>query len=185
MREHFLRWKDGYSILHWAAKRGDAELCAWILSLGGDVTLVDANGKNPLAYAQEAGNAETQQVLERAMQRVKRFDLPPDYVKALEAVERKGWDRVRWGDAGFTLLHYAARKGRDDLVAHLLGLGALDAEDSKNTSALGYAQRAGHSSIIALLEPATAPRQVASLLFTAAETYRGRVGGFLAVEHFS
>ena len=104
--------------------------------------------------------------------------------EALEAVERKGWDRVRWGDAGFTLLHYAARKGRDDLVAHLLGLGALDAEDSKNTTALGYAQRAGHSSIIALLEPATAPRQVASLLFTAAETYRGRVGGFLAVEHF-
>jgi len=50
-------------------------------------------------------------------------DVPREYHEALRQVENRGWSAVGWQD-GFTLLHWAAGKGRAELCRYLLELRA-------------------------------------------------------------
>mmetsp|Transcript_20027 Transcript_20027/g.50509 ORF Transcript_20027/g.50509 Transcript_20027/m.50509 type:complete len:643 (-) Transcript_20027:775-2703(-) len=67
----------------------------------------------------------------------------PDLQKKLEKVEKLGWTRMRWAD-GFSLLHWACKKNRFDVVRHLLEKAAFKDDiaitqpDDKGKSASEY-----------------------------------------------
>merc|ERR1711971_1078556 len=79
-------------------------------------------------------------------------DIPPREAQVLANIEKEGWASVDFKD-GFTLLHWAAQKGRGDMCEYLLSLnGSLEMRDSKGLTALDYAKEAGHGSTVRLLE---------------------------------
>ena len=47
------------------------------------------------------------------------FHFEPDLQKKIEKISKLGWKRMRWAD-GFSLIHWACKKNRFDLVRHLL-----------------------------------------------------------------
>lgn len=51
-------WKNGWTLLHWAAKAGHADVCEYLMALRADARSRDAQGKSPIDLA-EAGLAET------------------------------------------------------------------------------------------------------------------------------
>ena len=44
-------WREGFSLLHWAAKAGRADLCAYFLSLKADPGARDGSALTALGYA--------------------------------------------------------------------------------------------------------------------------------------
>lgn len=51
-----IAWKDGFTMLHWAADKGDVELCRYLLSEGADPWMQDNLGRAPIDFARRAGN---------------------------------------------------------------------------------------------------------------------------------
>merc|ERR1712190_349456 len=79
-------------------------------------------------------------------------EVPPKYEQVLKQVEKNGWDVMDWKD-GFSLLHWAARRGRADLCAHFLDLHADPAaRDKHGRTALDYARISDHVNVVELLE---------------------------------
>lgn len=60
-----MQWEHGFTLLHYAAKNNNAELCARFLAQGGDPHHRDDNGKSALDYARESGATAAMSVLER------------------------------------------------------------------------------------------------------------------------
>ena len=52
-----MNWTNNFSLLHWTAKKGHADWCAYLLLLGADADLRDAEGKRPGDHAREQGHA--------------------------------------------------------------------------------------------------------------------------------
>jgi len=85
-------------------------------------------------------------------------DLPPRQRAILEQVEQQGWDSVSWRD-GYTMLHWAASKGKVDLLRRLLPLnGDPDAVDKFDRTALQCAEEAHHSEAAEFLRRHTRPK---------------------------
>ncbi|CAE8596196.1 unnamed protein product [Polarella glacialis] len=64
---HTVSWRDDFTMLHWAAERGDAELCTYLLDLGADASSLDGRGRSPTDCASKCANltrrVEVQQTL--------------------------------------------------------------------------------------------------------------------------
>mmetsp|Transcript_124 Transcript_124/g.357 ORF Transcript_124/g.357 Transcript_124/m.357 type:complete len:719 (-) Transcript_124:43-2199(-) len=60
-----VNWKDGFSMLHWAAKRGNTPLCRYLVQLDADPNARDSNAETPLDFAIAGGHAETAGFLEQ------------------------------------------------------------------------------------------------------------------------
>lgn len=89
--------------------------------------------------------------------------LPPAYKKLLDQIERRGWSTVTWKD-NYTMLHWAASKGNDDLCAYLIQLNAdPSVKDCKAQTPSVCAAAAGHPDIVQLLQGAQASRPSKSL----------------------
>lgn len=87
--------------------------------------------------------------------------VPEDAMRAIMAVKKDGWSNVEWAD-GFTLLHWAAARDREKLVAHLLQSRADPAAlDDSGQSAFDYAKARGCRRALAELT-AAAPREAAA-----------------------
>eukprot|EP00930_Biecheleria_cincta_P015565 TRINITY_DN12936_c0_g3_i1.p1 TRINITY_DN12936_c0_g3~~TRINITY_DN12936_c0_g3_i1.p1 ORF type:complete len:1310 (-),score=261.89 TRINITY_DN12936_c0_g3_i1:681-4541(-) len=56
-------WRDGYTMLHWAASKGEAELAEHLLTLKADPDAQDKFGRTALDYAQEAGHSKAATLL--------------------------------------------------------------------------------------------------------------------------
>ncbi|CAE8611081.1 unnamed protein product [Polarella glacialis] len=51
-------WRDGYTMLHWAASKGEADICTHLLSLGADPDARDKFGRTSLDCATDAHHTE-------------------------------------------------------------------------------------------------------------------------------
>ncbi|CAD7958776.1 unnamed protein product [Amoebophrya sp. A120] len=79
-------------------------------------------------------------------------DVPIPYLEAISQVARRGWHKMKWAN-NFTLLHWAARAGRLELCAYFLQQGAdPESPDDFKRSAVEYARRKEHWSVVDLLE---------------------------------
>jgi ankyrin repeat protein len=122
----------GWTPLHLAAYLGRREAVEWLLAAGADPAVVSDNREaNTPLHAALAGAGE------------------PGVIRALLDV---GADPGARGGLGWTPLHLAASRGREDAVDALLGRGArpVPADDGRRPSAI--AAERGHPALAARLE---------------------------------
>merc|ERR1712008_225187 len=90
--------------------------------------------------------------------------------RVLQQVEREGWHSVKFR-SGYTLLHWAASKGRSDFCSHFLCLGAQPrSRDASGRTPFDCAIQAGHSGVAELLLCAGAKVSEEAVHGSAAET---------------
>ena len=134
---------DGFTALHWAAKRGDAELAGVLISAGADLRATTRLGSHqPLHVAAAAGEAEVAEVLLGAGApasaptstgaRPIHFAAASGSSETVEALASGGADvdavEPGWGQ---TPLMFAAGVGRPETVRTLLEAGADPAVTAK------------------------------------------------------
>jgi len=79
IREHGWRsmtWRDGYTMLHWAANKGHADLCAYLVELDADPNARDGQNRTPIDIAFKNSNqdlASTLQDLRTKRRQSRRF----------------------------------------------------------------------------------------------------------------
>eukprot|EP00930_Biecheleria_cincta_P085634 TRINITY_DN75019_c0_g1_i1.p1 TRINITY_DN75019_c0_g1~~TRINITY_DN75019_c0_g1_i1.p1 ORF type:complete len:827 (+),score=153.16 TRINITY_DN75019_c0_g1_i1:49-2529(+) len=71
---HVIKWKDHFTMLHWAAGKGHEDLCAYLIHLNADPTAKDGQGRTPLDCAAAADRTRVVQLLEEASALVKSQD---------------------------------------------------------------------------------------------------------------
>ncbi|CAK0883972.1 unnamed protein product, partial [Prorocentrum cordatum] len=62
-----MQWKDGFTMLHWAADKGQERLCLYLTRLGADLRARDGRGRTPLDCALAAGHRGAAQVLQGSL----------------------------------------------------------------------------------------------------------------------
>ena len=123
---HAVKWKRGFTALHWAAKTGRTDIYEYLISKGADAGLKDEDGKTAADYA----------CMQTACSLPK--NLPPAHQKAVDAIERIGWANVKWA-GGWTLLHWGFQAGRPDVIAYCQSKGVpLTIKDAKGNSPQFY-----------------------------------------------
>ncbi|CAE7735173.1 HYDIN [Symbiodinium pilosum] len=55
---HSMKWKEDYTMLHWAASKGHKDLALYLISLNANPNARDSKNRSPAACASEAGNAD-------------------------------------------------------------------------------------------------------------------------------
>jgi len=56
-------WKNGYTMLHWAASKGHADLCRYLMELDADPLMHDKQNRTPMDIANNAGHAHVALIL--------------------------------------------------------------------------------------------------------------------------
>ena len=142
-----MRWRRGYTVLHFVAEcLDDARIVELFALLATDMNLRDNNGKRALDYARRETKQDNVKVLEKVRKqkflqaKTEKFllqnngmlrdaaseqmqEMPTNLVPILhdgiETVIRLGWDQVRWPNE-FTILHLACQSGSLPAVKFLL-----------------------------------------------------------------
>lgn len=63
---HSVTWKDNVTMLHWAAGKGNKDLCAYLVQLNADPSVRDSQARTPASCAAAAGHHSIAQFLEDA-----------------------------------------------------------------------------------------------------------------------
>jgi len=141
-----VKFKKGFSALHWASKTGNTEVVKYLLSKGADPDQEDDEGKTAHDYAMDNYSLETSFVLkkDKAKRRLKDMvnldNLPESHRRALEAVEKHGWSTLKWA-GGWTILHWAYQTGRDDVIRYCNAIGVPhDLVDDKGKLPVHYSR---------------------------------------------
>jgi len=53
-----MSWRDGYTMLHWAANKGHGDICEYLVQLDADPNKADGHGRTPIDIARNNGNQE-------------------------------------------------------------------------------------------------------------------------------
>jgi len=61
---HAVKWKDGKSMLHWAAEKGHGELCEYLVRIGADIDVRDGRTRTPVDCADQAGHPEIARLIQ-------------------------------------------------------------------------------------------------------------------------
>eukprot|EP00927_Polykrikos_kofoidii_P022322 TRINITY_DN20870_c0_g1_i1.p1 TRINITY_DN20870_c0_g1~~TRINITY_DN20870_c0_g1_i1.p1 ORF type:complete len:2012 (-),score=427.80 TRINITY_DN20870_c0_g1_i1:140-6175(-) len=61
---HTVKWKNGYTMLHWAASKGHTDLCTYLVQLDADPNEEDNQGKTPLSCALEADHEDCGRIIQ-------------------------------------------------------------------------------------------------------------------------
>merc|ERR1712048_233524 len=56
---HTVKWKEGYTMLHWAAEKGHTDLCRYLVQLGASTRSQNSQGRTPADCATRTGHHET------------------------------------------------------------------------------------------------------------------------------
>lgn len=163
-------WEDGFSPMHWAAKNGRRDIMEYLLNIrDGNAMLAQSDkfGRSPLMYAQDAQRQRLTRWLQDEVVNVQGprqeygqgqlpqiADLPEPYLRVLQQIWQFGWASMNWRD-GFTMLHWAANKGRADVCKFLSEppINAdLRARDAQGRTPADVAREAGKIEIAALLQ---------------------------------
>lgn len=59
-----MNWKDGYTMLHWSADKGYADLCRYLVQLDADPGARDIKDRDPIDIARNAGHSNVASLLE-------------------------------------------------------------------------------------------------------------------------
>lgn len=121
-----VKYKRGFTALHWACKVGNQEVVKYLLSKGADITLRDDDGMSPQDYTDARGDMETSRILDShcrdkgdhltLLRRIVDLStLKESHKRALEAIAAHGWSSVKWG-GGWTILHWAFQQNRRDVI---------------------------------------------------------------------
>jgi len=120
--------------LHWAAAKGNAEICEALLSAGQEVNAVDKRNWTALHWAVEKGHAGVVGLLLQSGADVNavdkdnraplRFAAVQGFVGGLDALISHGAALDTADKTQMTALHWAAKRGRAEVVNRLVAAGA-------------------------------------------------------------
>jgi len=63
---HTVKWKDGFTMLHWAAEKDYEDLCRYLIELGADPRAVDSQGRTAADCAERSGHSEVASTIREA-----------------------------------------------------------------------------------------------------------------------
>ena len=131
---HAVKWRNGFTALHWACRVGNARVCNYLLSRGADPNARDSTGRLPSDYGTITDPNAT-----GLFESVDIASLPEPQRRALEAMERHGWRSLKWG-GGWTILHWAYQHNRADVIDYCKNAGMpIDIKDDKGLTPSHYA----------------------------------------------
>lgn len=134
----------GRPLLHIAVIKGDIKKVKLLLAKKVDVNTLDNAQKSALMYAADRGFSDITDLLIASG-----ADINARTPDSREIAMRK-----------FTPLMFAAQNGHDDIVKTLIAKGAdISAQDNWNQSALNWAEKKGHVSVVRILEKAKADKE--------------------------
>ncbi len=147
----------GATPLHWTALRGHLAAAQALLERGADVGAVNNDGETALDVARRAGHSDVERLLASASKAPKaRFfeavrEGDTDAVRRLLEQE-PGLVREHDATFGATGLHWAALRGRTDVVKLLLTRGAVaTAVNTAGETPLDVARRARRDDVVRVL----------------------------------
>jgi hypothetical protein len=124
---------DGLAPLHWAFGRKDTSMASFLIERGSPVDVRSAEGATPLMTEAQSGDVSKIKFLLDAGADVNAVDL-----------------------RGFNSLHRAAERGDVNVVRLLLERGAKTNIVAQGHTALSFAEKRGHTEVVALLKEARA-----------------------------
>ena len=143
-----VKFKNGFTALHWAYRISNHEVVQYLLSRGADPGATDSAGMKPEDYApwclvpKSTFQTRSQKHLELdSLHLAMDMDsLTPLHRRALESVAKHGWNSVKWA-GGWTILHWAFQTGRKDVIEYCRSLGvSFDLPDKDGKCPHEYAK---------------------------------------------
>ena len=136
-----VKWKNGFTALHWAAKSNRPDICMYLLSRGADATALDALGKSPKDYTTSSSVVDVLTSPSGPLHRMVDFStLPVAQAECLETIARFGWSKLKWG-GGWTIMHWAFQNDRHDVIQYLRSIGVPeDIKDDKGRVPAQYSR---------------------------------------------
>jgi len=146
-----VRFKNGFTALHWAAKSNRLDICKYLISRKADLSIRDDQGKFPVDYATRDDVrgliTPTTSGRELLTQIVDLDSLSQTHRKCLETIASHGWSTLRWG-GGWTILHWAHQEGRQDIIQYLKSINVpMDIPDDKGRLPVYYANNNIHTKV--------------------------------------
>lgn len=121
-----VKWKNGFSALHWAAKSDRPDICTYLIARGADPSARDDQGQCPRDYTSSSAVIEVLAGPPNTLQSMVDIStLPPTQLECLETISKHGWSRLKWG-GGWTIMHWAFQENRKDVIAYLKSLGVSE-----------------------------------------------------------
>jgi hypothetical protein len=136
-----VKFKNGFTALHWAARMNRLDICKYLLSRKGDPNARDDHNKIPFDYAtskdiRDLLRPENDEVL--LHQIVDMGSLSGTHQKCLKTIATYGWSSLKWG-GGWTILHWAYQEERQDIIDFLKLIGVpLEIPDDKGRLPVYY-----------------------------------------------
>lgn len=134
------------SVAQWATQAGRRDILEFVRAQEGGAALGSGRscaGESRQTLPGEEGPADCS--------RPSTGGLPAVYTQALNQIELHGWSAMKWKE-NYTMLHWAAEKGRLDIARYLLRLGAeADKPDDSGRTPIDAARRCRHYDVAALL----------------------------------
>jgi ankyrin repeat protein len=143
----------GATPLHWAALKGYESIVGLLMARGADASVVNAAGETPLRVAERSGRTDIVLLLRPSGVNLSEAVKAGD-VAGARAILDGDPSLVNRPDAAFGAapLHWAALKGRAEMVSYLLSVGAdVNAKNAKGETPLDVARRAGRGEIVDIL----------------------------------
>ena len=131
-----VKWKRGFTALHWAEKIGRSDIVSFLLRCGADPNAKDDDGLMPKDYREK----RKEEVL---FSIVNMETLPESHRRCIEVISKHGWGNMKWA-GGWTIMHWAFQEGREDVVKYLKSIGVgTDMKDDKGKLPVDYCRDGG------------------------------------------
>jgi len=126
-----IKWKNGFTALHWAAQAGRNDVYDYLVARGADPNAKDRFGVSAKDLLKQNIKIPS--------------NLSPEIEKAVRAIQQVGWDNVKWG-GGWTVLHWACQHRRTDVIEFCKRFGAsMNVLDDKGFTPEHYFNHERHN----------------------------------------
>ena len=155
--------EEGFTLLHWNAKEGNAEIVQKLIDKGANIEIKDKeNGSTPLLWACQNGHTNVVKILlqnranlfafSKSGNTGLHFAVESGNIELVEMLVKKGLDIDAKDEYGFTPLLFACQNGHIDVAKILLQYGAnIRAASYNGATALHYATESGNINLIEMV----------------------------------